>query len=892
MSRLLLALLFFPSLAFADTRYLVEFRGEPSTAQFERFRHDATVALGKRGVEEVKPRHELSRVFHGVALTLDDASAAAVRRLPYVAALHEDKEMQLFGTDVTHLERIGAKQVWTNLGARGDGVTIAVIDSGVDRTHPAFAGRYAGGYDFIELDDEPQDPHGHGTHVAGTALGETFGVAPAAKLLAYRVMDATGHGVSSDVMAAMERAIEDGADVINLSLGSIFGDADAPEARAVDRAVEAGVVVVLAAGNFGGALSIGAPATSRRGIAVGNMDSGDRILYDSSYGPVFPELDLKPDLSAPGEEIVSARSGGGTRVMSGTSMASPHVAGAAALLLDLHPEWTPDQVKAALIASAEPTADEVSKRGGGRLDVHRAAQASAFVSPASLAFGRMRGTDEEWTATRTVRITANETKTFQWRTGNPACLDRTQDRQDCLSSTSGITITVEPSTFTLAAGESRDVTITLRAKDLPPTSNTLTFGGSIDFGETRIPWIFVHAASVNTVIDPSASLIWSCGADFLGRPALYRDPRTLLPLRKCAAIVSIPPAGTDPGAVILDERTIRADETIAFTPDHAPYRLELGGVDEEGRPLHAQSGYTSLVRIDFGPSRIQQYLYFPQVPRLSAMPEDVAIRVTEVVADLANQRVVGVQHAPLQGLRGDRTLVNASTELTRTRVTLPPSVGEFFVAPVDSDRAFGTIVAHAPLASGWTGDVWVTPSKTPDYVAGPGFATHFYVSAPITADAVLGTKPLFPRLELLTKETRFGFSTEFVGPAGERHHTVSPRYEARDASGVVVQQGSVEPFTVVDHAGPGAYTLTLRGNGAGVTTFAFDTRRADPIPPSLTSARIAGDDVVFTASEAVTSKVSHIDGQIRLEIVDTAGNSCTWTAPSNDGLSKRRTSRH
>jgi hypothetical protein len=895
MARLLCALLLLlPTLAFAETRYLVELRGTPSKAQFERLRRDATVAMGKRGVE-VAPRYELSRIFHGVAVTLDDAAAEAVRRLPYVAALHEDREVQAFGTDVTHLERIGAKQVWASLGLRGAGVTIAVIDTGVDHTHPAFANRYLGGYDFIDKDDEPNDPHGHGTHVAGTALGDGFGVAPAAKLLAYRVLDESGSGYASDVMAALERALDpngdgdlsDRADVINLSLGSMFGTADSPDALAVDAAVEAGAVVVLAAGNFGGTQSLGTPATSRLGIAVGNADANDAILYDSSYGPVAPALDLKPDLAAPGEEILSARSGGGTRVMSGTSMASPHVAGAAALLLELHPEWTPEQVKATLIGTAKPMADEVMKRGGGRLDVHRAATSTAFVSPASFGLGRMSGTDVEWTASRVTRITAQSADTFHASVNMQA----------------GIDVTIEPGTFTLAAGESRDVTITLRARagELPPASlQTLTFGGTIAFtgqrSTMRVPWVFVHAASVITVSDPFASLTWSCGAEFTGRPAGHGfEVATLLPLRTCSAVSVIHGTGTEGPMVILDERPIRVDETISLGRDRVQYRMTVAGVDEQGRPLRMQSGHIVMHRLSFGPSRLPKELDLGEslLPlQLSAMPDDVTLTPAEVVSDLENHRVVGVQHAPLRGVHGDHTFVNATTDFTKTRVRLLPSTGELGASIMN---VYGGIVpptgARVPLANGWEGDVFVTPSRTPGYDAGPVFATSFFLSAPIMAgseEIVLGARPLFPRIELLTKETRFGFAAEFAGPMLERHHTVSPRYEARDASGAVVEQGFIEPFTIVDHAGPGAYTLTLRGTGAGVTTYAFDTRRADPIPPSLTSARLVDGELLFTASEPVTSHVSHIGDEIRLEMVDGAGNTCTWVVSVAGGPRKRR----
>ncbi|HEX2061841.1 MAG TPA: S8 family serine peptidase, partial [Thermoanaerobaculia bacterium] len=411
---------------------IVEFRQAPGVIKgtlFDRFRRDLGGAVAASATENGRPRaavptREFHRTFRGVAVTLDDAQADAVRRFAYVKAVHEDGEVQAFAEDTTRITRIRADRVWNELKSRGEGIRVAVIDTGIDYNHPALAARYlAGGIDFVDGDDDPMDEHGHGTHVAGIVAGDSAdvqGVAPAARVMAYRVLDEYGRGSDSTVIAGIERAVDpngdgdlsDRVDIINLSLGG-YGDADDPVSQSVDRAVMAGVVVFAAAGNTPGGQTIGSPAAARLAITVGNSDRDDVMHPTSSSGPSFPDFSMKPEIAAPGEAIRSAKRGGGTLVASGTSMASPHAAGVAALLLALHRDWTPADVKAALTASAKPLDTEVMRQGAGRIDAYGAATVPAAIAPAVLSIGRSPSKDA-WTTTRTVRITnrAAEARTF------------------------------------------------------------------------------------------------------------------------------------------------------------------------------------------------------------------------------------------------------------------------------------------------------------------------------------------------------------------------------------------------------------------------------------------------------------------------------------------------
>lgn len=341
-----------------------------------------------------------------------------------------------------------ARAAWSpGLPGAGEGLKIGIIDDGLDQTHPYFdpAG-YAmpPGYPKGQtayttakvivarafppprttwrFARRPFDPEhsGHGTHVAGIAAGNAdtatdvsrrpraSGVAPRAFLGNYKALTVpTDSGVGLDgnapeLVAAIEAAVADGMDVINLSIGEpeIEPSRDLV-ALALDAAAAAGVVPVVAAGNdyaeFGRG-SLASPGTAASAITVGAVtDPAGAVADFSSAGPTALSLRLKPDVAAPGVGIVSSVPGG-WQSLSGTSMATPHVAGAVALLLERHPSWTPEQVKAALVATANPArlADGTAppaRAGAGIVDLPDADQPLLAATPASVSFGLVRRGD-------------------------------------------------------------------------------------------------------------------------------------------------------------------------------------------------------------------------------------------------------------------------------------------------------------------------------------------------------------------------------------------------------------------------------------------------------------------------------------------------------------------
>ncbi len=287
--------------------------------------------------------------------------------------------------------QIGAPAAW-EAGYTGAGVTVAVLDTGVDQNHPDLADREIAEQNFSAAPDNV-DRVGHGTHVASTVAGTgtTYrGVANGAAILDGKVLDDDGSGQDSEIITGMQWAVAQGADIVNLSLGG----QDLPGIDPIEEAVntlsaEHGTLFVIAAGNAGMAESISSPGSAAAALTVGGVDRDDQLAYFSSQGPTPGDGGLKPDVTAPGLDIVAAEAGGTGHVAnSGTSMAAPHVAGAAALLAQQHPDWTGAQLKAAITGTAKANPDLGEyEQGAGRVDVARAVTQSVVAEPASIDFG-------------------------------------------------------------------------------------------------------------------------------------------------------------------------------------------------------------------------------------------------------------------------------------------------------------------------------------------------------------------------------------------------------------------------------------------------------------------------------------------------------------------------
>jgi subtilisin family serine protease len=392
-------------------------------------------------------RWHYSAVLNGFSVVVPRGQLARLRAIPGVEQVWPNLRYQTLLDRTPQL--IHAPDLWgPDLASAGDGIKIGILDQGIDQTHPFFSPR---GYSYppgfpkgqrafttpkvivarafaprrpsYPLATRPFDPNGeHGTHVAGIAAGNfdtnalgvrISGIAPRAYLGNYKVlaMPTPGFGLdgnSTEIAKAVDAAVKDGMDVINLSLGEpeIEPSRDVV-VRALNQAADAGVVPVVAAGNdhddFGDG-SIGSPASAANAITVAAATGGaetttpDVIASFSSGGPSPYSLLMKPDVAAPGVAVLSAvpRAQGLYAAFSGTSMASPHVAGGAALLLQRHPGWSVADVKSALEATGVPAhlssgaEAPATRQGGGRIDLLRADEPLFFTAPTGLSFGLVR----------------------------------------------------------------------------------------------------------------------------------------------------------------------------------------------------------------------------------------------------------------------------------------------------------------------------------------------------------------------------------------------------------------------------------------------------------------------------------------------------------------------
>ncbi|MEH7107579.1 S8 family serine peptidase, partial [Bacillus sp. JJ1764] len=515
----------------------------------------------------------------------------------------------------------------------GKGVTVAVIDTGVDYTHPDLIRNYGGGHDLVDGDNDPMETLAagqatiHGTHVAGiiAANGKINGVAPEAKIIAYRALGPGGGGTTEQVLAAIEEAIKDKVDIMNLSLGNSINGPDLPISLALNRAVEKGIVAVAASGNSGPNIwTVGSPGTASKAISVGastptmdiayldvegiegkiriqpmegsvpwNLDRSlelveggmgrktdlknvqgkialiergtltftekannaraagakaviiynnvngsfmgnldgmldipvgsltkeegkrlqraiqngkglsrvqiikekDRLADFSSRGPVTMTWDIKPDIVAPGVAIHSTIPGGYLSLQ-GTSMAAPHVAGACALIKQAHPDWTPDQIKAALMNTAKPlvkteTSLELSRgsgpinapyyhtyaQGAGRIQVDEAIKTESLIMPGSIKFGKFTEGKNSHTATLKIENTSSRTQRYSF--------DLPKQRE-------GLNWRF-PISFSLGPKQSKEVTVELEVD--PKVFKEKIFDGylAVNAGDTiyHVPYLYV-----------------------------------------------------------------------------------------------------------------------------------------------------------------------------------------------------------------------------------------------------------------------------------------------------------------------------------------------------------------------------------------------------------------
>ncbi|MFB9630487.1 S8 family serine peptidase [Nonomuraea helvata] len=477
------------------------------------------------------------------------------------------------------VKQIGAPQAWQQ-GLTGAGVTVAVLDSGYDATHSDLKDVVTQSRNFS---DEPDitDHIGHGTHVSSivAGAGEKYrGVAPGAKIALGKV--GGEYASESALLAGMEwAAAEVKAKIVNMSIGGLDTPGIDPLEQAVNTlSARTGALFVIAAGNDGTPGSINSPGSADAALTVGAVDKSDQLAEFSSRGPRMGDHAIKPDVTAPGVNIMAAAAQGtadGPYVAhDGTSMAAPHVAGAAAILAQRHPDWSGEQLKAALISSAAPQAGATHfQQGAGRVDVARAVGQQVYASPANI------GAEFRWDESGERQATRQLTYTNAG--DSPVTLDLTVDGEVLRTSTqrvevpakgtASVTVTIDatgkapgdyPGTITAGSGdlvvrtvatayvepESYDVTVSALGTDGRPTNAIGEFYNSE--GESHQVALLGSSSTYRLPVGE-----WSLYVDiFEGEDSASRTTTTHMPVK----------VGERDMEVVLDTRKAKP---IRFTLD-------------------------------------------------------------------------------------------------------------------------------------------------------------------------------------------------------------------------------------------------------------------------------------------------------------------------------------
>ncbi|WP_117211596.1 S8 family peptidase [Allorhizocola rhizosphaerae] len=467
-----------------------------------------------------KARHTYSHALRGFEINTTEAKARQLASDPAVAYVEQNHTVKLADTQTPvpswGLDRIDQRNLPLNNSytypANGSGVRVYVIDTGIRFTHTDFGGRAVTGFDAID-GGSADDGHGHGTHVAGTVGGTAFGVAKGVTLVGVRVLNNQGSGTNAQVIAGIDWVTGDHDPgelaVANMSLGGAGTALNA----AVTNSIADGVSYAVAAGNESTDACTRTPASTPNAITVGATDSGDNRASFSNFGTCL-------DIFAPGVSITSAWIGSdtATNTISGTSMASPHVAGAAALVLAQNPSFTPQQVRDSLFNNA--TNNVVGNPGSGSVNKLLFVVNGPPGNDFSIAVSPASGTTPQGgsvTATVSTATTSGSPQTVTFSAGGLP---------------SGATASFNPPSVT--SGGSSTLTIQTSAST-PPGSYPVTITGTAASGSKSTTFTLVVtgpggcSSPGQKLANPgfeSGHSVWQMTPDVIGQHAPYQPPRS------------------------------------------------------------------------------------------------------------------------------------------------------------------------------------------------------------------------------------------------------------------------------------------------------------------------------------------------------------------------------
>ncbi|MFC2058977.1 S8 family serine peptidase [Chloroflexota bacterium] len=924
------------------TSYATELRNNQQTMMTEVAEHK--IDFGKK--------QEYTYVFNGIAGSVKMKDVSKLADLPQVEAVYLDYEVQIALNQSVPL--IGAPDVWAldDPQVKGQGIEVAIIDTGIDYMHPDLGGGFGpgfkviGGYDFFNNDADPMDDHGHGTHVAGivAADGVVTGVAPEAKLWAYKVLDEHGSGSWSTVIAAIERAADpdgdpqtdDAVDVINMSLGGP-GNPNDPVSQAVNAANDQGIIVVVAAGNDGPYYqSLDSPGMADKAITVGATDKSDVIASFSSRGPVPGSWAIKPDIVAPGVSIYSTVATTGTygnptgyREWGGTSMASPHIAGAAALLKQLYPTWAPEDIKANLMNTALDLEYDVYTEGAGRVQLYEAATAQALLTPASLSLGADDASQPLWEVTRILTLSNKSDATLTY---NLSIADGLLP---------GINASVDPAQVTLEPGEEQEIAFNLSVENAavptpsdPPHSYEGAILAECDSSSEvlRVPFAFIKSVMLNLTFDeePWTVLVH----DRVDELWSYDFPGTLLPVPLPGGtydvIVTYPDVAT---RVFKEGVVVNTTTNLEVSRADAIYDIDIAPLDHEGSDLYVNTGSERVLHKDSG---IWQLFWgsFPTQKHFSSITSEYSWEWTVTTGTTNTEPVYDVNGYANDGISSNLTCQNDPADYKQMtwEYNPPPSADQLLIMHWTSEGPSGgwsfavTNSSQTPLTTPFTSEEYYMPIPYSDFCFGYFYEEVYSVSElpyEPSSDDLLYITPYLVASDSSTIEGYLLGETEtpvFSTTASRMPLGLSPphwfgQFENQDseivlksAQGIIVLLFMNQLYDMMPHpdlpyelyqddtliesgtlsgagqpqsgpsslnipVSPGTYTMVVPyeqyylgdQQGSALLSATFNTQSTDKNPPFLTSLNILTDGEV---SDIITSPDTN---EIRFVVADDTG---------------------
>ncbi|QPV63288.1 S8 family serine peptidase [Halosimplex litoreum] len=640
-----------------------------------------------------------------------------------VERVHYDAAVELSDTpDRAAIESGAARERY---GVSGDGVTVAILDTGVDESHPDIAGAEVAERDFTG-EGTTADRFGHGTAVAGLVVGDgtasngTYvGVAPNASILDVRVLGSDGSGRVSDIVAGIGYAVDRDVEVVSMSLG-VTPDGDRagdPLRQAVVRATRSGALVVAASGNLRGTGTSGygtvtSPGTLDEALTVGASDGDDRVAPFSLRGPTPDGQFVKPDLVAPGVDVQAPAADGGYAPRDGSSFAVPLASGAAALVRAAHPDWGPRRVRAGLTATADPIAGaDIYTQGAGVLNVTAAVGADVVVAPGTVDFGRIpagRPTGRTVTVTNTGAgpRTVNLSATVRPIGGGPTDA-----------------VVLNRSRLRLAAGDSATVRLTVSPDDrlYTPHSGRLTVGDrTVIFGYVPLRTVTVAKRGIDDVAGDTVTLV-NTDTDTVYGPRQLSGGSVTVAVDEPGRYVAVS-TGRDDGTPVITANATEVDARGRLVLDER--RTATRTVDPASLPVAAGNLTTRLVAVnatvDGGPFDARVVVNGPPSPavRVSETPAlTVAVRRVLTVAPddgaFDTPTVYHLKHVS-ERVEGDRALAVDVDRLDEQRVRYYRGApGETYSATLAASE-FDDVPLTAEYVTGELGDrfaqrIYVSP---------------------------------------------------------------------------------------------------------------------------------------------------------------------------------------